>query len=87
MFTINHILLGLIATLAFGAVFLLVLTQNGLKRTASKLKNIENEIEEIKRDLKDLEKAYRLLLYLSHQMKTTKNALVKPSGNGHRIHA
>lgn len=84
MFANSFIILGLVAALALGTILLSVLTQIAVRKVASRLKRMENEIAEIKQDTEDLEKAHRLLLYLSHQMK---NGVAKSSGNGHRIHA
>lgn len=88
--TTDHILLILVAAVSLEAIYLAIFAQTTVRKTTGLLEEMESEVDEIRQDSFENEKAQRLLLYLGHQIKTIqtdldslkKSQILKSSGNG-----
>lgn len=94
-FVNNTILIFITAAVCLEAIYLVIFVQMVVKNNTQNLALVQSNVEEIKQEEKEVHKLMVNILHLAHQLKTLqqdidilrKNRVLKPSGNGHRIHA
>lgn len=94
-FVNNTILIFITAAVCLEAIYLVIFVQMVVKNNTQNLALVQSSVEEIKQEEKEVHKLMVNILHLAHQMKTIqqeidilrKSRVLKPSGNGHRIHA
>lgn len=92
--TTDYILLILTTLVSLEAIYLSIFIQISVNRNTESLEEVEEDIEDIQEDVTEEEEAHRVLIHIGQQMKTIqqdldtlrKSGVLKPSGNGHRIH-
>lgn len=92
--TTNYILLILTTAVSLEAIYLSIFIQMTVNRNTQSLEEVEEDIEGIQEETDEEEEAHRVLVHIGQQMKTIqhdldilrKSGLLKPVGNGHRIH-
>ena len=93
--TRDQILLILTTAVSLEAIYLSIFIQMSVNRATQSLEEVEEDIEDIQEDAGEEEEAHKVLIHIGQQMKTIqqeldilrKSGILKPSGNGHRIHA
>lgn len=90
----DQILLILTTAVSLEAIYLAIFIQMTVNRNTQSLEEVEEDIEDIQEDATEEEEAHRVLLHIGHQMRTIqhdlntlkKSGILKPFGNGHRVH-
>lgn len=93
--TTDYILLILTTAVSLEAIYLSIFIQMSVNRNTESLEEVEEDIEDIQEETTEEEEAHKVLIHIGQQMRTIqqdldalrKSGLLKPSGNGHRIHA
>jgi len=92
--TTDYILLILTTAVSLEAIYLSIFIQMSVNRATESLEEVEENIEDIQEEADEEEEAHKVLIHIGQQMKTIqqdldtlrKSGVLKPSGNGHRIH-
>ncbi|MBI2597501.1 DUF1003 domain-containing protein [Candidatus Daviesbacteria bacterium] len=92
--TTNYILLVLTTTVSLEAIYLSIFIQMSVNRATESLEEVEEDIEDIQEEADEEDKAHRVLVHITHQIKAIQqdlNALkrsgsFKSSLNNHKIH-
>lgn len=84
-FITDSAFLLLTAVICLEAIYMVILVQMIVARTAKNLMSAEESITRIQEEENETHKLMVQILHLAHQMKTLQYK--RPNGNGHRIHA